>query len=228
MGWHPDARRPLVWLRWHASKRSMIGVLTPSDPGGCDSSDTFLWHLTHQLQRSAPHASPISSWYAHKPSLYPLLHSLSSYRMHPRILICSHVHSCLLCRAACLMYTDHRYTREHMHTRTHRSHIPVRRTERRVPIHLPQYECFSWKKKVFVNTHSFQTWNWLNTPCQSKCHSSPSVEVYVTALCFSFLNIYNMEVAESITWCKPAGCLKKNTWSHMWNRGIAFKSTALL
>lgn len=34
--------------RWHASKQSAMGVLTPSDPGGCDNPDTFLWHLTHQ------------------------------------------------------------------------------------------------------------------------------------------------------------------------------------
>lgn len=38
-----------VWLWWHTSKQSMISILTPSGPWGCDNSDTFLWQLTHQL-----------------------------------------------------------------------------------------------------------------------------------------------------------------------------------
>lgn len=47
----PDDTRytAAVWRRWQASKQSMMGVSTPCAPRGCDNSDTFLWHLTHQL-----------------------------------------------------------------------------------------------------------------------------------------------------------------------------------
>lgn len=115
-------------------KRSMIGVLTPGDPGGCDSSDTSLRHLTHPPYPGgkegfgggaqggrrvggallSPHRLAHS---ATNPSGTVFAHTICT---HESIYATASIHACLLCRAACFMLHGlYTHTEDHMHTHTH-------------------------------------------------------------------------------------------------------------